>query len=511
MVKKLFKNKLHWALIIFITLNIFLSSWYPIHGDIYFHTDIARDFLLIADIVDNANLTLIGPRSSIPGLFHGPLWLYIQVPAYILSAGQPSLMSWFWVILTISAIAIIYFVAKELFDKTTGLISALIFSTITISYVKNMFNPFGALMLTPIFFYYFYLYVKSKKPLFLVISIFILGIIIQFQIAFGFPILFLSFVYIFPDLLKRKRLSHILSYFVIIIPLSTYILFELRNSFFQLHSVLKYIFEGENSSRFNLQSHITDRLQGIFIKGVGLIEGDFKYMTFIVVLGVLFGLYKYSKKKALSNMIFYKLVMFFYLGFWALTIPYAGKVWGYYYLPFLPLFVILLATTYKILNRYLFIFLMAIVLLGNYYFVAKDIINSKKFIGFDSASWKFNQTVAKTIFDAEDKEFGYFIFSPDQYGYTPRYALDLMSKTNQERKVYPFQKKKITYLILLPPPDNRPDLDWDWWIKNKVGINIEPISTLKYENGTVIKKYLLSPEEIKIESDPNMIHDLYFR
>jgi hypothetical protein len=57
---------------VLILINVFLSAWYVINGDIVFHTDIARDFLVLQDIVETHKPTLIGPRSGgISGVFHG--------------------------------------------------------------------------------------------------------------------------------------------------------------------------------------------------------------------------------------------------------------------------------------------------------------------------------------------------------------------------------------------------------------------------------------------------------
>src|SRR3989338_3294329 len=101
--------------IILILFNIILASRWILDGNIFFHTDIARDFLLLEDLADNKNLTLIGPRSgAIPGLFHGPLWLYLNLSAFFLGGRNPVVVGWFWVLLYILSIGITYYVGKRL-------------------------------------------------------------------------------------------------------------------------------------------------------------------------------------------------------------------------------------------------------------------------------------------------------------------------------------------------------------------------------------------------------------
>jgi hypothetical protein len=144
--------------------NVFLSAWYVINGDIFFHTDIARDFLLLEDMTKNKLVTLIGPRSGgIPGVFHGPLWLYLNLPAFFIAKGNPVIVGWFWVALFILNLFIVYKTATKLFDQKTSLLSTALFSTVTAPTIRQLFNPYGAVMLSPIFFYFFVDYLKTNK------------------------------------------------------------------------------------------------------------------------------------------------------------------------------------------------------------------------------------------------------------------------------------------------------------------------------------------------------------
>ena len=71
-----------------------------IFGTINFHVDVARDFLVIRDIVQNHKITLIGPRSGgIPGVFHGPLWLYLNIPSYLVGHGDPVIVGYGWFVM----------------------------------------------------------------------------------------------------------------------------------------------------------------------------------------------------------------------------------------------------------------------------------------------------------------------------------------------------------------------------------------------------------------------------
>ena len=108
------------AFFFFVLINFLSASWYLLKGDILFHVDIARDFLVLEEIVFLKKLTLIGARSGgIPGLFHGPLWFYLNLPAFLIGKGNPLFVGLFWIILFALSLIIIYNIAKKVFDKST--------------------------------------------------------------------------------------------------------------------------------------------------------------------------------------------------------------------------------------------------------------------------------------------------------------------------------------------------------------------------------------------------------
>jgi len=507
-VNKLIKSKIPFYILIII--NVILSAWFVIQGDIFFHTDIARDFLLLEDIVKNKPLTLIGPRSGgIPGVFHGPLWLYLNLPVFFLGKGNPIAVGWFWVVLFIATLFIIYKVAEKLFDKKIALLSTLLFSTISTSTIRSLFNPFGAVALFPLFFYFFYQYLRKNKILHLLFSYFLIGLIIQFQIAFGLPILILTTVYLTVHLIKTKKIWHLLAAIILIIPLSTYFLFEIRHQFLQFKAILQFIKPEINQQSFKLLPFLISRFQGFFIDGLDVLPaGPYLLKLLFVTLPFLFLFYQtVLKKKNLSYFLFF----YFYLGFWSFTFLFKGVIWNYYFWPFSSMTVIFFSSISQFINKKFFYIIFLIIISSALLSNIRDVTNAKIFIGEDASSWKFNFQVADKIFKENNNEFGYYIYTPDQYGYSQKYALSYVQSKNPQIKAYPFVKKNITYLLIAAAPKDRLFLNGDWWKKNQVKIDKKPEKIVKFPNGFKIEKYLLNEEEMKIESDPNLIQTLIFR
>ena len=497
---------------IFILFNVLFAAWDVLHSDILFHTDLARDFLLFEDIVKNKPITLIGTRSGgISGLFHWPLWMYLNIPAFLIDRGNPVVVGWFWVFLYLAYLGIVYVVASKLFDKKIGVMSLLLASVTSVSAVPGLFNPFGAVMLSPIFFYFLYQYRGREKALDLVIALFVLGLIIQFQMAFGIPILFLTFLYLCYKSFKGKHLSHLFSFFILVIPLSTHILFELRHQFLETKSFLQYLASSKSQKAIDLLNIVISRIKGFSIESFGMIAGAEWWLLIPFILVFYIGLIKLFRAKKFNKKIIYELFFYLFAGFWILSLFYKGVVWGYYFWPFLSLLIIIYASLYKHVNRAIFYLVFITVLLFNFVQNVRGVQNAGNFFGKDGSSWRFNYDLAKTVFNDAPQEFGYYIFTHDLFGYSPRYAFNYVQDKRSDKKAFPFTKKTITYLIIAPPPDDRLFLNGEWWRINQVRIRKKPIWVRRYEKGFKVEKYELTDEELKIESDPNLIQTLFFR
>lgn len=513
-----------YLILLLISFNILLASRWIMDGNLFFHTDIARDFLLMEDIVDNRHLTLIGPRSgAIPGLFHGPLWLYFNIPAFLIGNGDPIYVGWFWVLLYIFSLFITYYAGKKLFGEEEGLLSALLLSSATILQIRSLFNPYGALLLSPLYLYLFVSYLKTKSLKTLIIVLFLLGLIIQFQMAFGVPILFLTMIYLLYFFYKNKKLSHLISFFVLLIPLSSFYVFDLRNKFLQVKSVVSYFVGTQTHGKLesNLFQLVGMRIKESIFDGLGTITQNSFYLTLLLLVVFIFGIYLIYKKNNSKILTVYTTGIFFYLGFWFFTIFFKGPIWNYYYLPFIPLLILIFVSFRKYINSFLFFSIVFLIYAVNMYAAIQDLktYNSDP-RGQDVSTWKFNKLVSETIFAGSEESFGYFIFTPDLYGYSPRYAIDLYQKRFKDKKVKPYEKSAITYLVIAPPPYYGKDPNSIWYQKNTnsttwkisdIRIISDPASSVIFNNGFIIEKYNLSDEEIKMGSNPYLIKDIFFR
>jgi len=499
---------------LFLVLTCFFvifGSWQIFHGSIVFHTDIARDFMLLDDVINTKKPTLIGPRSGgIPGVFHGPLWLYVNLPVFLLSQGNPLASGWFWIFLFILGLWTTYQVGRMLFSKKVGLTAALLVAISASGSIPSLFNPFGAVILSPVCFYFFLTYLEKSKVQHLLLYLFFIGLVVQFQMAFGLPILLITLFPLVIKIIKQKKYLHLLCFFILFIPLSTFILFDLRHQFLQIRSVLNYVSGIENAGKLKIPFILffLTRMKDTMFTGAGMFVKD-NFIAAIIVIGfyiVNFVQVFRKKETKKSPVFFYFLILYF--GYWILTLVFKGTIWGYYYWPFLPLVAII--TAYFIWRQSMkitFIILSGIVLFNGFFLIQGIIQQKENYV--KTGSWLFYYDQAKKIYEDVPHKFGYYIYTADQYGYSSRYAMDYAQKKYTQKRAIPFEKQEITYLIIFP--STNPFTNEDWWKKNQVKIDRKPNQIFQFNDGSYIEKYILSSEEQKIKSDDNLIHSLIFR
>ncbi|MDA1317484.1 MAG: hypothetical protein O3B87_05735 [bacterium] len=494
--------------LITIAFVIYLSARPIIDGNINFHTDIARDFLLFEDIYYNHNVTLIGPRSGgIPGVFHGPLWIYINVPAYIIGAGNPITVGWFWVGLFVLSIATTYYVGLKMFDRTTAMVASVIYTSAIGTTVDRFFNPAGAVLLAPIFYYTLWKYFKTNSWQWLSICLFILGCIIQFQMAFGVPILVVIAPTILYQIWKKKTYKHLLSFGFLMIPLVSYMLFELRHDFLQIKSVINYLsgadIIGKQDQSFN--GLIYNRLNVLMSDAVGMITYNVLWLTMLVVFSFIYAVVKHVKKITLDNK--YVLFLLLYIGYWIIILPYKGVVWDYYYWPFTGLLALVFASTHKYINKKVFMIIFIMVFINNF----RTLYPPRSADTIPQGSWKFFQSIAEKVYKDAPAEFGYYTYTTDQFGYSSQYAMHQEGRQHNDKSGFPFEKKQTTYLLIDDPGDHPSTNHIDWRLYD-VRIDSKPKNEIEIPNSIYrVEKYILNKKQLQEPSNPYMLNSLIFR
>jgi len=505
------------SLILIIVLNIFFPMWYVLHNDIFFHTDIARDFLLLDDLAKR-KLVLIGPRSSGPsGFYHGPAWMYLNYPAFLIGNGNPITVGWFWILLNLIFLTSSFIVAKKLFNSKTALIFVALLSLFpsipdpTKNWLNGYYNPFGAMFLIPFYFYCIITYGRKLHKKWLVLALLLNGFMFQFQVAFGGPLLILTSLFVIYKIVKKRLYSHLLAFLILLIPFSTYIIFDLRHNFSHVKAITN-LFNDPYKDKIPFLEIVKQRLGMLNMTGMHFFREPHDVFGLVYAYAIAFGIFIAIKVKTIKEKLPYQLFLYIYIGYFILSCLHNGWLMYYYWMPIFPLVFLIFASLESFIPKIIYYTLLFVCLVSNMFISVNYAKQSANFIGKNQDSWKFESSVAETVFkDANGKEFGFFIYSPDIFAYSSKYPFIYQERLNPQTKMHIYERLPLTYLIIAPPPKDKPWMTGDWWKTNKIGIKQTPIKSWDFDNGYKIEKYLLTNKDLKSPMDQNLNDWIYFR
>ncbi len=488
-------------------------------ADFYYDTDIARDMLLLNDMVKKQKPSLIGGRTSISGIFHGPLYYWLILPFFIISSGNPVVISWVWFAIYLSFIGTFYYVGKNVFDDKTALISTTLLTSTTISYANGFTHSVLANFLIIPLIYLVYRYLLSNKIWFLLGAVLTAGLLIQFQMAFGVPVLILVGGYTIYHIISQRNFMHLMAGLLLLIPISTFIAFDLRHDFIQLESVLATL-TGKNGNNCSLNGYWPDRwasfIDAFRFWSIPLTElQHFAQVSTVILLASL--VYRTFKGESNSNK-FITLAMLIIFGFWIVTSPFKGNVWPQYYRTLLP--VVILCVTYaliKYIPKKSSAAILILIIGSNTFMTLKSGVDYLKSTPTtDETHWKFYRQMANDILnDSHGEQFGYYVYTPDQFGYQAKYAMKYFAQANNVN-AQSYNKLPLTYLIEAPYWDDNKFLSKEYWKNRQVKIKREPNDTWVYRNAEGKKSYTvmrfdLTDEEIEIPAESTLIKGIHFR
>jgi hypothetical protein len=231
-----------------------------------------------------------------------------------------------------------------------------------------------------------------------------------------------------------------------------------------------------------------------------------------LIIGLIFIFFMLIQLKDKKYRQIYFSFLYFYVGFYALTLINKGPILYFYMYPFFPLVFLMFSSFITSRIKYLFLVVFIICYAINFHTAIAGLHDSQKFIGKDQNSWKFLNNMATRLYSFKDKSFAYFVYTPDVIGYAPKYALFYQQKLHpQVNATYLVEKKPITYIVVAPPAPDNPYLSYEWWKENTINIKKNPVLTVNFPNGYKIEKYNLTPAEIAEPYDKSYDPGLGFR
>lgn len=487
---------------------LYHAFYYQLHGSMFFYTDPGRDMLLLDDL-SKEGISLIGARTSLSGIFHGPLWMYLNLPAFLLGNGNPLVMGWFIAGVAVVFLITLFYMVRDLFNTTSALIATVLMSSALVFFMEYYTNPLAALFIMPVFIYTILKYVKTRRLVYLLAHFFIGGCLVHFEMMIGVPMLILSTLYLLKLVYSSRQYLHLVSPLVALLPLSTFVLFDVRHDFIQFRSLLDYVTnKNEQFGHKPLNTIIMQRVDIVLSGGSALFLHS-PYKSLSVLSTVLFGNFLVQHKKTKQEALILSMVYYF-VGYMLLTFVLKDTLLFHYYYPLTPLVIMAFAALYKSAAKPLYTAVVVLSLLLSAVGARAHGEEAQQNIGQIEDDWKFLSTVAETVFSGEEDTLGYYIYAPDIFAYEQKYAVLYQKNMHPEKEAAIFEKRPVTYLVIAPEVGTGEMLIKDWKTQ-KVRINRPADEVFTFEAGYVVEKYYLTPEELAVPSDPTMDDGIYFR
>lgn len=454
------------GVIIFIfLLAFFLRAQEILSHNFLFLIDQGRDMMAVKGIVFDHKLTLIGPYTSLGGVFQGPLYYYLlAIPTFIF-AGDP----WGAVLLMVCISLLTVIVAPiwiyKRFGKAAGIVTLILFSFAPQSIAAATFswNPHPMWLLITIFILSFYEVNKGRlKMSFLMWPV--VTLMFHFEMALGIYFFIASILYFL--LFNRKIIFtkfFLGGFFVSLVFLLPQIIFDVRHEFLMTKSVFTMIsgkneslwVKGEDLGVINLlRDHIAVHVE--VFRGAFISNGIFSSLPqTLILLSVLsyFILLKSKgddgKKRQFISIVF---PLFFLMVILTMLYPFLLRSW--FLTGFESFYLLFVAVLLSVLWRGVFGKLLLIILFISLSIYSigriKEIYEANDYGGV--AKIKGKQDAISYIFkDGGKNPYGILIFTPpvntDAFDY-----LIWWESYKTDREIPHKEKKGLVYLLMEPDP-----------------------------------------------------------
>ncbi len=487
-------------LLFILLLGFFLRAQETLSHNFLFLLDQGRDMMAVKDIVFGHHLTLIGPYTSLGGVFQGPIWYYLlAIPTYITN-GDPWGAVALMLIISMAVLFLVFFYTKKYFGAMTALLATYIFAVSPEAQAAATFSwnphPMHLIIAFYIFVLYQTAYVKNKFHLLLWP---LLGLSFHFETALGVFLFVSTLLYFF--IFKRSGIKNkyflygLLLSFIFFLP---QVLFDIRHNFLMTKSVLVIFsgsgnqglfINGEDKGYYSLlEGHLTafyNNFASAFINSKPLLGLPKIILVFIVVSLLLMNrvkLWSTNEKRfvyLLTSIVLFNIALSFVYSFpirsWFLT--------GFQSF-YLIVFAVLLGATRKLLVGKIMIFIFIAITLA-YSFMRIDLLYFHPPDDGGVAKIKGKLDALDTIYkESEKKDFGLLIFTPPVK--TDAYDYLVWWYGSRKYDYIPHKDKKGTFYLLMEPDPGQPS-SYNGWLETVV-IKGRVVETKNLPSGLILQK-----------------------
>lgn len=483
-------------------LAFFLRAQETISGNFLFLLDQGRDLMDVKRIVFDHHLTLIGPYTSLQGIFQGPLFYYLLAVPTFLTEGSPWGVVALMLLISMSVLIVSFVVMQRFFGLRVALVTSflLAFSPEAIAAATYAWNPHPMWLLISLFLFSFYQLVLGKKKYHLAVWP-LIALMFHFEAALGFFIFLAAIMHLLiferKTVLSRYFLSGMLVFFLFFVP---QIAFDIRHDFLMSRSFLS-LFYGKNQGLITSSEHqpyltiLNEHIASFVINFNSIFQQStiFPYLpTFVFFLCIVFFVFAkqkqmLQKKESLFIMMNVQFISIIFL----LTslYPFPIRYWfltGFQLFYILPMGVLLgmsLRYTAGKVVALLFVFLTLLTVIPKLY----TLYSYPDDGGVAKIKGK-TQALDYIYTDAKGEKFGLLVFTPPVH--TDAYDYLIWWYGEKTYHYIPHSEKKGTVYLLMEPDPAKP---WSYkgWLETVIKTG-EVVSTRKLPSGHIVQKRIVT-------------------
>lgn len=486
-------------ILITLAIAVLLRGQEVFSNNYLFLIDQGRDMMKVKEIIYDHHPTLIGPYTSLGGVFQGPFYYYlISIPAFIFK-GDPLGPLVLMLLISVSAMFIAFFWTNKFFGYKTALITFILFavSPEAIAASTYTWNPHPMWFLITAFAFMLYEIAGGKKKYHLFLWAMV-GLMFHFEMALGVFFLAATLIYMFVFQRKKAINKYFLAGLVIFgLFLLPQIMFDLRHDFLMSKSIIPLfsgsdqglIVKGESTSYLKLlENH-----KGAFINNFNsafAVSGSLKsFLPILFIISVFF--FSFSKKtKILSRKehLFITALAEITAIIIILTFFYPFPIRYWFLTGFQSLYIlvagILLSKLFnygwgKVVLTIIFLSFSGFIIgkLNTLYFNPPDEGGTAKIKGKKEA-------IDYIYKDADGRPFGLLVFTPPVN--TDAYDYLIWWYGNNKYNYLPYREKKGTFYLLIEIDSSKP---WSYkgWLETVIKSG-KVIETKTLPSGFVVQK-----------------------
>lgn len=462
-----YKNLSIFILILAYLIPLVITLYSIFTGSIAFWYDPARD--LLAGLANIEKLTLIGPTSGIPGLFYGPYWIWMLSLALLISQ-DPKIASLIVAALPYFLILpFIFFALSRVVGKKVAVIGWLLFMLSYGKYSFQLWNPHPAPLLVFVLITLIVFLPENFKSykdyLYMIITGFVAGLLIQFHISFGIAVVsgvylcfLLSFLFTLHKVKHKKDVviknikTLILITSGILFSALPFFVFEIRHGFGQITTIINTLTSPDSVVGVTGISN-NEIILYFFLRFAALINLPLSISIGLGLIILLFFAYQLKQKKIhlsvkelrllLTTVIIGLTVLFVYL-------TSKNPVWDYHFIGVEVLFVLLcmlVISKSKILTYIggILAVLVTVVAVNNF-------VTTLSSDPIELTSLATKEHIVNRVFDdAKDSNFALIAYNPAIYTFDYDYLSQwIAEKNNREIPATDSKSAEVVYIIIPP-------------------------------------------------------------